>query len=57
MHSLLFILSHFIVDGLCKILFFFNLIIKFFLNDFVLIKEQLILIFYEIVELEEEGPK
>jgi hypothetical protein len=54
----LFILSHFNMDGLCKILFFyFNLIIKFFLNDLVLIKEKLILNSYKKLRLEEEGPK
>jgi hypothetical protein len=56
MHSLLFILSYFTVDELCKI-FFFQFDHKFFLSDFILIKEQLILNSYEIVELEEEGPK
>jgi hypothetical protein len=54
----MFILSHMTVDELCKILCFFNLILKpFFSSDLVIIEDQLILISYEKVGLKEEGPK
>jgi len=56
--ALLFILSYIIVDGQCKILYFFNLIIKlFFFADLILIEDQLILIYYEKIGLKEEEPK
>jgi len=48
----LFILSYFTVDGLCKILYFFSLVLKLFLGDLVLIKDPLISNSYERVWLE-----
>ena len=57
MHILLFILSHFTVDELCKILYFFNLVLKMFLGDLILFKEQLNLNSYGMVGLEKGGSK
>lgn len=50
----LFILSHITLNGPCKIIYFFNLIIKPFFGDLVLVEEQCILISNEIVGLKEE---
>jgi len=51
--SSLFILSHFTVDELCKILYFFQFGPPTFLGDLVLFKKQLISNSYERVRLEE----
>jgi hypothetical protein len=44
------------VDRLCKILCFFNLVLKYFFSDLVLIEDQLILISYK-GEIERRGTK
>ena len=43
----LFILSHITVNEVCKILYFSIWSSNFFSNDLVLIKDQMIFIFYE----------
>jgi hypothetical protein len=53
----LFILSHGTLNELCKIIYFFNLVIKLFFGDLVLVEDQCILISNEIVGLKEEGLK
>ena len=49
----LFILLDAILDRLYKILYFFNFILEYFFNNLVLIKYQLILIYYEKMRLKE----
>jgi len=53
----LFIISHIIVDELCKIFCFFNLVLKRFSSNLILIEDQLILISYGRVRLKEERLK
>ena len=55
---LLFILLYITVNELCKKIYFFIWFLNFFSGDLVLIKYQLILISYEMMELKKKkGPK
>lgn len=51
---LLFILLYITVNELCKKIYFFIWFLNFFSGDLVLIKYQLILISYEMVELKKK---
>ena len=53
----LFILLCVGVNGLCKILCFFNIVFNYFFDDLIIIEDQFILISYEKIGLKEKGSK
>jgi hypothetical protein len=57
-HAKLIIFLHIILDGLCKIFVFLIWSLNFFYPGIlILIEDQLLLIFYEMVKLKEEGSR